>query len=73
MGARPMLEMYMHSVRFRIGRGNARAAMPMIIDLKARGCICPEHMFTKEHARQEAAALIDSAKPLFVREAVMRN
>jgi alcohol dehydrogenase len=67
----PMWEMYMSGVRFRIGRGNARVHMPYVLDLKARGCIHPEHAHTAICSYEEAPqALAASAKPLFLRDRI---
>jgi threonine dehydrogenase-like Zn-dependent dehydrogenase len=65
----PIYEMYMRDVRFRIGRGNARRAMPHVLDLMHRKCLCPEHATTATHDWAEAPeCLLASAKPLLVRE-----
>lgn len=65
----PIYEMYMRDVRFRIGRGNARRAMPHVLDMMARKCICPEHATTQTHEWHVAhECLMLSAKPLLVRE-----
>lgn len=65
----PIYEMYMRDVRFRIGRGNARRAMPHVLDMMARKCLCPEHATTETHDWQAAPeCLMHSAKPVLVRE-----
>lgn len=65
----PMYEMYMRGIRFRIGRGSARHAMPHVLDLMQRNCLCPQHVTTLTHDWVEApVALLQSAKPLLVRE-----
>jgi threonine dehydrogenase-like Zn-dependent dehydrogenase len=65
----PIFEMYMRDVRFRIGRGNARRAIPHVLDLMARKCICPQHVTTETHEWHTAPeCLAHSAKPLLVRE-----
>lgn len=65
----PLWEMYMSGVRFRIGRGNARVQIPFLLDLKKRGCIHPEHMYTTKLPYEEAPkAIAASGKPLFVRD-----
>ncbi len=65
----PIYEMYMRGTRFRIGRGNARVGIPPVLDLMARGCICPEHVTTARHEWHEAPDMLAaSAKPVFVRE-----
>jgi alcohol dehydrogenase len=67
----PLWEMYMSGVRFRIGRGNARANLPFVLDLKARGCIHPEHAHTATHSYADVPeAIVASAKPLFVRDRI---
>jgi threonine dehydrogenase-like Zn-dependent dehydrogenase len=65
----PIWEMYMRDVRFRIGRGNARRAIPHVLDMMARKCLCPEHATTETIDWQAAPeCLMNSAKPLMVRE-----
>jgi alcohol dehydrogenase len=50
----PLLEMYTKGIEFRIGRVQARAAIPAVLELAARGRIRPERVTSRVASWEEA-------------------
>ena len=68
----PLFEMYSGGVRFFIGRPNARADLPAILQLVARGALRPERVTTRVAQWEDAidALLAGSIKTVISRESL---
>jgi alcohol dehydrogenase len=54
----PFVQMYIRNVTLHVGRTHVRALMPEVLDLMARGALCPETVTTTVAPLEEAPAVL---------------